>query len=60
MLPDLTSLQWLVAAMLALQWAGALAAISIIGKPRKPMTPGIAVTTLLIVIGWTVWALMAA
>lgn len=36
---------WTLIAWLAL---GVLSAIALIGKPRKPVTPGVAVTTLLI------------
>jgi hypothetical protein len=42
---DMNWFDWTLIAWLAL---GVLSAIALIGKPRKPITPGVAVTTLVI------------
>lgn len=41
----MTWFDWALTAWLAL---GALAVVALVGKPRKPLTPGIAATTVLI------------
>jgi hypothetical protein len=41
----MTWFDWALIAWLAL---GGLAAVALVGKPRKPLTPGVAVATILI------------
>ena len=41
----MTWFDWTLVAWLAL---GALASVALVGKPRKPLTPGVAVATVLI------------
>ena len=48
----LTGIEWALVVILALS---AVATISQVGKPRKPITPGVAATAVLIDIGLIVW-----
>lgn len=48
----LTGIEWTLVIILALS---AVATISQVGKPRKPITPGVAATAVLIDIGLIFW-----
>lgn len=59
MIPDLTSLQWLVLVFMTLQWLSVAVQIMVIGKPRKPLTPGVAISSLVLAAFFTAWAISA-
>ena len=48
----MTGIEWTLVIILALS---AVATISQVGKPRKPITPGVAATAVLIDIGLIFW-----
>jgi hypothetical protein len=51
---------WALYALAAFLILGALSGVLIIGKPRKPMTPGAAAWVLVLNAGWAVELVIAA
>lgn len=53
-------MSWFLYAFGGWEAAGAILVISLIGKPRKPVTAGGAIFTLLIAAGWITLLVLAA
>jgi hypothetical protein len=48
----------LILTVLVIQWFGAIALTMTIGKPRRPVTPGLATFSWLVAVGLTAWYLV--